>query len=116
MKLNFDKNTNAEILDCYVDADWAGDIVDRISTTGYIVKFYDNVIYWKSKKQNGVTKSTTAAEYVALSECVSEIKVIKDILLDFGIETLDPVRVHEDNSGAISIAKFGNLTKCSEES
>ena len=63
-----------------MDADWAGDIVDRKSTTGYVVRMYGNVIYWKSKKQNSVVKSSTAAEYVALSEAVSELKWIKDTL------------------------------------
>ena len=71
-------------------------------------------IYWKSKKQNIVTKSSTEAEYVALSICVSEIKLIKELLKDFEIEIKNPIHVYEDNSGAISIIKFGNLTKNSK--
>ena len=63
------------MLDCFVDADWAGDHVDRKFTTGYGIKLYGNVIYWKSRKQGSVTKSSSAAEYVALSEAVSEIKL-----------------------------------------
>ena len=30
------------IMDCYVDADWAGNHVDRKSTTGYVI-----IIIWK---------------------------------------------------------------------
>lgn len=114
LKLIFRKNENTEILKCYVDADWAGDINDRKSTTGYVIKMYDNVIFWKSKKQGSVTKSSTSAEYVALSECVSELKIIKDILFDFEIEFSEPIKIFEDNSGAISIAKHGNFTKNSK--
>ena len=33
LKLTYEKNLNADILECYVDADWA-DVVYRKSTTG----------------------------------------------------------------------------------
>ena len=114
LKLNYKKNDKADVLECYVDADWAGDCVDRKSTTGYIVGLYGNVIYWKSRKQGSVTKSSTAAEYVALSEAVSEILLIRDLLSSFKIEIKEPINMYEDNSGAVSIAKYGNFTKRSK--
>jgi len=36
LKLSYYKNDKTEILDCFVDADWAGDNLDRKSTTGYV--------------------------------------------------------------------------------
>ena len=51
-----------------------------------------------------------AAEYVALSEAVSEILLIKDLLINFNVEFKKPVNVYEDNSGAVIIAKYGNFT------
>ena len=105
---------NDTVLECYVDADWAGDSVDRKSTTGYVVKLYGNVIDWKSRKQGSVTKSSTAAEYVALSEAASEILLIKDLLINFNVEIMKPVNVYEDNSGAVIIAKYRNFTKRSK--
>lgn len=60
-----------------VNADWAGDCVERKSTTGYVITVYNNVVYWKSRRQKSVTKAATFAEYVALSEAVTEIKFIK---------------------------------------
>lgn len=86
LKLTYYKRKKVETIDCYVDADWTRDSVDRKSTTGYVIKLYGNEIYWKSRKQSSVTKSSTAAEYVALSEAVSEIKLIKDILSNFNVE------------------------------
>ena len=72
---------------------------------------YGNSIYWKSKKQNIVTKSSAEAQYVALSVCVSEIKLIKELLLkDFEIKIKKPICIYEDNAGAISISKYGNFT------
>ena len=38
--------------------------------------FVWNMIYWKSRKQKCVTKASTYAEYVALSEAVSELNYI----------------------------------------
>lgn len=114
LKLTFENNMSNPIIECFVDADWAGDVVDRRSTTGYVIKMYGNVVYWKSRKQGSVTKSSTAAEYVALSESVSELKLIRDVLHDFGIKFKEPINVYGDNSGAISIAKLGNFTKNSK--
>lgn len=114
LKLIFERNMNIEILDCHVDADWAGDNVDRKSTTGYMIRLFGNVIDWKSRKQKGVTKASTYAEYVALSEAVSEVKFIVELLKDFKIELQTPVKIFEDNSGAVNIANYGNFTKNSK--
>jgi hypothetical protein len=54
VKLEYKKNEKVETLDYYVDADWAGDINDRKSTTGYVIRLYGNVIHWKSKKNKNV--------------------------------------------------------------
>ena len=37
LKLRFKRNDKVDILECYVDVDWARDCVDRKSTTGYII-------------------------------------------------------------------------------
>ena len=51
LKMNYKRNVSCETIDCYVDADWAGDNVDRKSTCGYVIKVFGNVIDWKSRKQ-----------------------------------------------------------------
>lgn len=114
LKLTYKKNEKTDILDCFVDADWAGDSIDRKSTSGYIIRLFGNVIFWKSRKQGSVTKSSTSAEYVALSEAVSEITFVKDILENFDLKIEKPIKMYEDNSGALNIAKYGNFTKNSK--
>lgn len=114
LKLSYKKNENINILDCYVDADWAGDEVDRKSTTGYVIRLFGNVVYWKSRKQRSVTKASTFAEYVALSEAVSELKFVKELIDVFNIKLTKSINVYGDNSGAIYIAKNGNFTKNSK--
>ena len=115
LRLDYKRNEKCETIDCYVDADWAGDHLDRKSTSGYVIRLYGNVIGWKSKKQRCVTKASTYAEYVALSEAVSELMSIREIMKIFNVNLDDnPVKIYEDNSEVVSIAKHGNFTKNSK--
>lgn len=115
LKLTYYGNVNTEVLDCMVDSDFAGDNVDRKSTTGFIIRLYGNLIFWKTRKQNTVTKCSTFAEYTALSEAVTEVLFIRNLLIEsFDVKLCDPIKLYVDNSGAISIAKFGNFTKNSK--
>lgn len=83
-KLCYERNENREMINCFVDADWA-DRLDRKSTSGYLIRLYGNVIVWKSRKQKCVTKSSTYAEYVALLEAVSELTFIKEVMKIFNV-------------------------------
>ena len=85
LNMQYKKNENCDLIDCFVDADWAGDNVNRKSTSGYVIRVFRNVIDWKSRKQKCVTKASTYAEYVALSETVSEIKFIKALMNIFNL-------------------------------
>ncbi|XP_043596410.1 secreted RxLR effector protein 161-like [Bombus pyrosoma] len=115
LRLHYKRNEKCETIDCYVDADWTGDHLDRKPTFGYVVRLYGKVIGWKSKKQRCVTKATTYAEYVTLSEAVSELMSIREIIKIFNVNLDDnPVKIYEDNSGVINIAKYGNFVKNSK--
>ena len=50
----------------YSDADWAGDVNDQKSTSGYVFTISGPAVSWKSKKQTSVALSTAEAEYMAL--------------------------------------------------
>ena len=67
-----DEKENGDELHGYSDANWAGDVDTRRSTSGYVFKVANCTVSWSSKKQASVTKSTTEAEYVALSEATKE--------------------------------------------
>ena len=51
----------------YSDADWAGDVNDRKSTSGYLFMMSGAAVSWKSQKQTCVALSTVEAEFIALS-------------------------------------------------
>lgn len=102
-------------LDVYVDSDWAGDVVDRRSTTGFVIRLFGNPILWKAQKQGNVTKSSTYAEYVALSEAVTEVTYLVGVCEQLlPLELIRPVCIFEDNLGTVCIANLGNFTKKSK--
>ncbi|GMI75147.1 cysteine-rich RLK (RECEPTOR-like protein kinase) 8 [Hibiscus trionum] len=64
--LHFKKDVNRSI-EVYTDADWAGAVNDRRSTSGYCSYVWGNLVTWRSKKQSVVARSSAEAEYRALS-------------------------------------------------
>ena len=85
----------------YIDSDWAGDKESRISIIGYILYFVGAPIAWRSKSQRNATLSSSEAEYVALSDCVRDIRFVMHLLTELGIKYHIPVLVNIDNVGAM---------------
>lgn len=53
LKFSFNQ-TNSEPIVGYADADWAFDLTDRKSVSGYVFKVYGCTVSWSSKKQQTV--------------------------------------------------------------
>jgi hypothetical protein len=47
----------------FIDFEWAGNSIDRKSTSGYSLSLGSEPIYWLSKKQAAIALSSTKAEY-----------------------------------------------------
>uniref|UniRef100_A0A2N9FV76 Reverse transcriptase Ty1/copia-type domain-containing protein n=1 Tax=Fagus sylvatica TaxID=28930 RepID=A0A2N9FV76_FAGSY len=91
-------------LTAFTDADWAGNPVDRRSTTAFLVFLGNNLITWSSKKQSTVARSSTEAEYRSLAVGAAELAWLRMLLCDFGIFLNSPPIIWCDNLSAISLA------------
>ncbi|KAL5742312.1 hypothetical protein ACOSP7_029044 [Xanthoceras sorbifolium] len=97
----------------YVDADLAGNVDIRKSTTGYVYTLGGTAVSWVSQLQKIVALSTTEAEYVAVTEASKEMVWLQSFLGELGKKQEDNV-LYCDSQSAIHLAKnpsFHSRTK-----
>ena len=91
----------------YSDADFAGCVDSRKSTSGYIFKLADGVVSWRSAKQTLTATSTMEAEFVSCFEASSHGVWLKSFIS--GLRVVDsisrPLKLYCDNSAAVFMAK-----------
>ena len=68
----YSKDSNA-CLGSYSNANWAGSVDDRKSTSGGCFYLGNSLVSWMSKKQNYVSLSTAKAEYIAARSCCTQL-------------------------------------------
>ena len=101
--LFFKKNEKRGI-EVYTDADWAGSVTDRRSTSGYCTFLWGNLVTWRSKKQNVVARSSAEAEFRSMAQGVCEILWLKRVLEELKRPVSLPMKLYCDNKAAINIA------------
>ena len=86
----------------FVDSDHAGDVTDRKSMSGFMVKLGNAVVMWGCKKQTSVAISSCEAEYYAMTPASQEIISIGRVLNEAGIDCKYlGVPMRSDNQAAI---------------
>ena len=80
----------------YTDADYAGDMHKRRSTSGYVFMFIGGVVSWRSWLQNCTSMSATKAEYIVASKACKEAIWLAQLVGDLGIFVEDPT-LHYDS-------------------
>lgn len=101
-------------LRAYSDSDWAGCTGTRRSTSGFCTFLGSNIISWSAKRQPSVSRSSTEAEYRALSDTAAEIIWLKDLLLNIGISKTPPPELYFDNLSAVYLSANPALHKQSK--
>ena len=81
----------------YTDADFAGLIDGRKSTSSYVFILASRVISHSSKQQPTVTLSTCEAEYIAITEAGKEAVWLECLLVKVGYCLDRPVQLWDDN-------------------
>lgn len=92
-------------LKAYSDADYAGELESRRSTTGYVLQWGSSTLTWNSQKQSIIALSTTDAEYMAACQTVKEIMWLKRLIKE--LNNSEPARttLFVDNQSALDLIK-----------
>ena len=88
-------------LECYVDADHAGDPDTRLSVSGYILMLSGGPVVWASRRQTISAVSSAESEWYAASAAALEIQYMRRLLEQLGFPQLSSTTCWEDNSATI---------------
>lgn len=55
----------------FINSNWANDVKNKKSISGFVVMFANTLVAWKSRKQTSVAISPVEAEFISLSELCS---------------------------------------------
>ncbi|KAK2409488.1 hypothetical protein QL285_044909 [Trifolium repens] len=88
----------------FCDADYAGDKIERKSTSGNCQFIGENLISWASKRQTTIAMSTTEAEYISAAKCCTQLLWMKYQLEDYQISS-NNIPLYCDNTAAIHLSK-----------
>jgi len=103
LKLKYSRNASTTLVG-YSDSDWAGNLDDRHSTSGYLFTLGGAAISWASRKQQTVALSVTEAEYISASLACQEAIYLRNLLKDMGYEQ-KTTYLFQDNQGSIAMAR-----------
>jgi hypothetical protein len=117
------------LVDCYVDADFAGlftfDPSDAPSSaksrSGYLIKLGNCPLIWKSQLQSTIALSTAEAEYYALSQLMRSLlpicRILEELIQHVAIPksfSIPSSKIHatvyEDNTSALTLANEQRIT------
>ena len=101
------------VLEGFTDADMAGDMDTRKSTTGYLYTFVGATVSWVSRLQRIAALSITKVDYIATIEACKEMLWMQRFLGEIGIKQ-DKYVLYYDSQSAIHLVKnpaFHSKTK-----
>ena len=101
--IRYSRSTTGNRITGYADSDFAGDVDQRKSTSGFCFNFNGSAISWRGKKQTIVAQSTLEAEYIAMSFAVREALWIRNLLQEMKWKD-KAIRIGDDNQRALRLS------------
>ncbi|EOY13404.1 Cysteine-rich RLK (RECEPTOR-like protein kinase) 8 [Theobroma cacao] len=89
----------------YSDSDYAGDVKDFKSTSGYVFFLRSAAFSWNTKKQQVVAQYTAKAEYIAAAATINQGVWLRKLLLDLKFNQQEATELFLDSKSAIAIGK-----------
>ena len=89
----------------FTDNDYAGDLDDRRSTSGFVFMLGSGAVSWSLKKQSVVALYTTEAEYIAATLCACRCVWLRRVLEKLGVEEKTGTVIMCDNNSTIQLSK-----------
>lgn len=103
MKLTY-RRDDPKPLHGFCDADWANDVADRRSVTGYVFIMQGGAVSWNSRKQQTVALSTTEAEYMAMAAATQEAIWLRNLQNELFSHT-HTITIYGDNKSALMLSE-----------
>ena len=88
----------------FVDSNYAIDLDQRRSLTGYLFRLSGCIINWKASLQNVITLLTTEVEYTVAVDTIKEAIWLRGMATDLGYE-MRQITVHYDSQSVICLSK-----------
>ena len=92
-------------VECFTDADCAGDHENRRSTSGMVTFPTSGPISYRARQQKSVTLSTTEAEYISSAEAAKELVWLQRFLIELNVELRYKPELLCDNQSALRLLK-----------
>eukprot|EP00253_Pinus_taeda_P034697 PITA_34697 len=86
-------------------SDWAGDSIDRKSTSGYSLSLGSGPICWSSKKQAAIALSLVEAEYRGVVNITIQAMWLHHFLTELGIQFRQPIVIWCDNQSTLKFCR-----------
>ena len=83
----------------FSDADYAGNVDNRRSTTGWVFMYNGGAISWRSFLQHVTALSSSESEYMAISDAAKEARSLLKLQGCFDTNNFGNIVIYEDNRG-----------------
>jgi hypothetical protein len=89
----------------FIDSDWAGDSIDRKSTSGYSLSLGSGPICWWSKKQVVIALSSAETEYRGVVNITIQAMWLQHFLTELGIQFHRSIVIWCDNQSTLKFCR-----------